>query len=452
MSRSAFAHCAALIFAVASHAPARGDDVAADFRTAKSKIIEQLRGKRENRLAAIARLEEFPTPEAARLLLTQGLGSAEEDVRRAAFDVLTKFTANSEVCAFLKTTVSRAWKQGKPQPETYAGIALLLMSELPEVSAEAVGLIKETSERGETGRIQLITLTDELAKCRGDAPCRALLLLLDLPLTGKDFALRRAIEQALARVRTKPAVTALIKLLATVRGEVRNDIVAYLSDLTGQQFGPAATAWDKWWSENEPTFEFPPEQKRLSFTNPEFKAGQQPPAGASYYGVPISAARLIFIMDTSGSMSGPRIVAAKRELVRAIESLPENVEFNIVVFNSRASSWQNKLVPASAENKQLASYFVAGQVLGSRTASYDALEAALRFDAEVIFFLTDGAPVGGKITSPPDIIRTITGMNQFRRMTIHSLGIGVFPPPNVFDTFLSTLAEQNYGIYHRVDQ
>jgi hypothetical protein len=76
----------------------------------------------------------------------------------------------------------------------------------------------------------------------------------------------------------------------------------------------------------------------------------------------------------------------------------------------------------------------------------------MRFDGEAIYFLTDGAPFGGKITNPPDIIRAITRLNQFRRMTINSLGIGVGPPGNAFDSFLSTLADQNYGVYERVDQ
>jgi hypothetical protein len=37
-------------------------------------------------------------------------------------------------------------------------------------------------------------------------------------------------------------------------------------------------------------------------------------------------------------------------------------------------------------------------------------------------------------------------------MTINSIGIGVGLSGNPFDTFLSTLAEHNYGEYKRVDQ
>ena len=90
--------------------------------------------------------------------------------------------------------------------------------------------------------------------------------------------------------------------------------------------------------------------------------------------------------------------------------------------------------------------------LGNATVSYDALEAALQFDVEEIYFLTDGAPHGGRITSPPAIVKMITQTNMYRRMTINSIGIGVGHPGNPFDSFLSTLAQHNFGEYQRVDQ
>jgi len=275
--------------------------------------------------------------------------------------------------------------------------------------------------------------------------------LVEVPQIEKDFAFRRAVEQALCSVRSKTAVSVLITLLAKVKGEVRADIIKFLTTATGQQLGVDAGVWQNWWDQNEKTFQFPPEQKpTANKSNPTAPRVQM--GGPSYYGLPISAAKIIFVIDTSGSMNGPRIVAAKRELCRAIQELPATVEFNILAFNGGVYPWQGKLMPAADDSKQSALYFVMAQVLGNRTASYDALEAAMQFDGEAIYFLTDGAPFGGKITNPPDIIRAITRLNQFRRMTINSLGIGVGPPGNAFDTFLSTLADQNYGVYERVDQ
>ena len=103
--------------------------------------------------------------------------------------------------------------------------------------------------------------------------------------------------------------------------------------------------------------------------------------------------------------------------------------------------WQPKLVPATSENREIACRFVYAQELGPQTASYDALEAALTFDAEAIYFLTDGAPFGGKVTQPVQIVTLITKLNRLRRMTINSIGIGVGANGNVFDAFLKALAD-----------
>jgi hypothetical protein len=325
-----------------------------------------------------------------------------------------------------------------------------LASELPEIHEDALILLRDAAERP-NGRNILISLADALANCRGDSAAKPLIELMGVPFFEKDFAFRRAVEQALCSVRAKTAITALIKLLAKVTGEVRADIAKFLTTASGQQLGIDASVWQNWWDQNEKTFQFPPEQKPTANKNnsatPRVQLG-----GPSYYGIPISAAKIIFVIDTSASMRGPRIVAAKRELCRAIQELPAAVEFNVIAFNGRSLHWQNKLVPVSEDSKQSAMYFVMAQNLDLGTASYDALEAALRFDGEAIYFLTDGAPFGGKIVSPPDIIRAITRLNQFRRMTINSIGIGVGPPGNAFDSFLSTLADQNYGVYERVDQ
>lgn len=444
--------CAAFVLAFAIVARAQDPNQAIEFRAAKAKLTSQLKdNKKETRLAAVTKLETYAMPEAAKLLLFQGLGSNDDDVSRASFDSLARLTGNKEICDFLKTTVGKQWKQGKPQPETYAGIALLLASELPEVHEDALTLVRDAAEHP-NGRNILITLADELSNCRGEAAARPLLALMELPLFEQDFAFRRAVEQSLARVRAKSAVTALIKLLAKVKGEVRADIVKYLTNLSGQQLGLEAAAWQAWWQQNERLFQFPPEQKQPSAAGNQAAAPRPQAAGPSYYGLPLSGAKIIFVIDTSGSMNGTRIVAAKRELCRAIQDLPASVEFNVIAFNGRTYPWQSKLVNAADDSKQSAIYFVMAQALGNNTASYDALEAALQFEGEAIYFLTDGAPRGGKITRPPDIILAITRLNQFRRMTINSLGIGVGLPGNDFDIFLSTLAQQNFGVYERVDQ
>jgi hypothetical protein len=151
-------------------------------------------------------------------------------------------------------------------------------------------------------------------------------------------------------------------------------------------------------------------------------------------------------------MLGERLMAAKRELAAAIETLRPNDQFTVLVFDSSVRSWQKKLVVADTTNKKKAIQFVKKQETNLQTASFDALEAALGFDAEAIFFLTDGAPFGGKIAAPPEIVRVITLLNRSKRESIYAIGIGAGEVGSPMDTFLRTLAESNFGIYRRVDE
>ena len=84
---------------------------------------------------------------------------------------------------------------------------------------------------------------------------------------------------------------------------------------------------------------------------------------------------------------------SQRELCTVINTLRANDQFTVLVFDSNVRTWQKKLVPADATNKKKAIQFVNKQETNLQTASFDALEAALSFDAEAIFFLTDGARI-----------------------------------------------------------
>jgi von Willebrand factor type A domain/HEAT repeats len=429
-------------------------DATDDFKSVRPGLVQQLRDRNAaTRIAAVRKLENYPTVEAAKLLLPV-LASSDEEFRRASFAALARLNGNRDICNYLKQAVAKQWKQAKPQPEGLAAMAVLLASELSDVQQETSSLLSEVADHSPPGRVALINLVDELGSHGSDCACRALVQLATLPRFEHDFGYRRAVEQGLVRVRTKSSVAALIGMLSGVKGEVRADIVRHLVELSGQELGGEAAAWDEWWRNNEATFKLPPLTTEPLLANfaPLPLPPRPAPAAPSYYGLPLLGAKIVFVLDTSGSMRGLRIVAAKRELARAIEELPGDVEFNVIAFNDKPHAWQSKLVPAAPEFKQNALYFIAAQNLASGTASYDALEAALRFDAEAIYFLTDGAPFGGKITSPPEIVRAITSQNRYRRLTIHSLGIGVGATGGAFEAFLATLAQQNYGRFERVDQ
>jgi hypothetical protein len=151
-------------------------------------------------------------------------------------------------------------------------------------------------------------------------------------------------------------------------------------------------------------------------------------------------------------MRGTRIDAAKTELIRAIKSLPQVVFFDVIAFDNTVRVWRPELVAATEQARQFAVNTVIEQPLKFKTASFDALEAAFGLDPEAIYFLSDGAPFGGKIDNPAEIISTIGGWNRVRRVSIHSIGVGVNQPKaEVYAAFLKNLAEKNWGIYKPVN-
>ncbi|MCH8054898.1 MAG: GAF domain-containing protein, partial [Deltaproteobacteria bacterium] len=118
-----------------------------------------------------------------------------------------------------------------------------------------------------------------------------------------------------------------------------------------------------------------------------------------YFGHAIVSQNLCFIVDLSGSMGKPksvkgtRLTIARRELIRAVEGLPEKTRFNIIVFASSVRLWKPKgAVNATPKAVQEAKRWIFGRFRArGQTSTYAALEAAFNADEELdtIFLLSD---------------------------------------------------------------
>jgi hypothetical protein len=429
-------------------AAAKGADFPT-FQQERAAIQTKLKARvPATRLEGIQRLADFAFEDSARLLVQFGLKDEAEINRRAAYDALMTINRSQEVCDFLVEQLNIESRKTSPDSISPVYMAVLLSSDLNNIGRSSQRFLDEQLVNNKDGGSFLALVCDALGYhgSRTDVP--ALEKIARTKLFSTHFVVRRAAIQGLSAIPHADAVDAMVRLLPTVEGEARGDLVEQLALITKRKLA-SDQEWTDWWKENKATFVFPdmppkPAQRQL--------VGLDNYSTGHYYGLPLYAQRMVFVLDASGSMNGPRIVAAKRELIGVVQGLRSRTYFGILVYNDDVGWWKKELVEATTANKADAIRFVNAIQVGARTASYDALDAAFYFDAESIYFLSDGAPTAGRIVNPPDIVAAISKQNRGRRESIYTIGIGPGEKGSPFEVFLSKLAEENYGVYKRVDE
>lgn len=438
----------AVLFGLAT--PTLGDDLTKEFRSAKAKLLQDLRSPTPRvREAAVKRFEEFPVPDAANTLLVQGSLTQYPDVRSGCFEALRSYRNSETVAKVLAADVLRELKSTKADEATGIKLFVLLAADKPEIQALAATVLTQL-EMSPHGAVLMIMVVDQLAEMADGPSAQALYNIAEHPLAGSHYGLKRALVQALCKLNEKEAVTRLVDYHLAAEGETRADIERRLVQLSGLS-AEDKPDWTAWWAEKKEKFAFPPavpvKQEGLFASEIPKKPADTP----SYYGLPLYGSRIVFIIDYSGSMAGAKMDAAKRELQNAVSVLPAAVKFNIIAFHTEVVPWKRDLQPVSPQIKQEASAWVASGAPTMMTNSYGALEAAIGQDCDAIYFLTDGSPTVGKVKDPAQIVSLISRQNRVRRATINALGIGVGPEGGPFDRFLKAIAEKNFGVYRRLD-
>uniref|UniRef100_A0A8C3V6S7 Inter-alpha-trypsin inhibitor heavy chain H3 n=1 Tax=Catharus ustulatus TaxID=91951 RepID=A0A8C3V6S7_CATUS len=173
--------------------------------------------------------------------------------------------------------------------------------------------------------------------------------------------------------------------------------------------------------------------------------------------LPNLSKNIIFVLDTSGSMSGRELEQTKEAMLKILDDIKEDDFFNFILFDSEISVWKETLIRASPENLDEARKFVrqiSAQGLtnlhGGLMRGIDILNAAHeqnlvpKRSASIIIMLTDGQPNVG-ISNTHEIEEAVKKAID-GRYTLYNLGFG----SGVDYGFLERMALENKGLARRI--
>ncbi len=155
----------------------------------------------------------------------------------------------------------------------------------------------------------------------------------------------------------------------------------------------------------------------------------------------------VFVIDNSGSMSGPSMDQAKQGLLIALDRLVESDEFNIIRFDDTMDLLFQTAAPATPQNIARAKRFVRNLEANGGTEMLPALRAAL-VDADPrdtdelrqVVFITDGA-----IGNEDQLFDALT--SNLGRSRLFTVGIG--SAPNSY--FMTRAARLGRGTFTYID-
>lgn len=437
-------YAAALLLLTIAFAPHRLclADSGADIAAARQTFLKEMKKKSPTeRAIAVTEYAKFPIEDTLETLLKRGLADHDPAVKLATRHALRDAGKYADSAKFLNEEFKRYVKKQFSEEILCSLLAGMVAATDEAGQADALKTLDDYLASPKGNLIIPMALIDDLGQEGGPEAVESIKLLARATPFEKLFGYRRCVVQAMSKIREASAISFLVEFLPKTNGLVQADIIEHLTKVTRQTFKDNDRDWTNWWADNKAKFQFP---KPADMADVPVDLNQ-----TTYYGIPICAKRVVFVLDTSGSMRGVPMEAAKVALLKTIDSLPEAVNFDVVFFDQSTAVWQPRLVPATPSAKQLAAQTVMSRGLGPGTVSHAALNAAFNLNPEVIYFLSDGEPTDGQ---PAAIVESMFEKNRTRRVTIHTIGVVTQRGGGAGLTFfMKPLAERNFGVFRLVE-
>jgi len=401
----------------------------------KEKYYEA-KGRYEDLSAKLARLQAITN------VVIQGLGGlkSEPSIR----ELIARLQSSSDV--FVRVAVASA----------------LGRAVHPDIRPALLAQLKKEKDAGVR-----VALIDALRIQHADEAAE----LLCGALQDEYWQVRVAAAQALGALKIVTAVEFLIEAIRNAEGRVRTEMNAALVAITGVDKHGDGSAWRSWWEKNR--------EALLAGTyrpDPAERAGET--GGTTFYGIPVTSTRVVFVIDRSGSMAGPakwkpddvatgggpdvpksqgerKIDVARYELKKVLAMMPDGAQVNILFFGSLVEPMGEKLATLNKEMRRRANVFVDSVEPGTATNISEGLLQALAFAGladklvkggiDTIYLLSDGMPTAG-IRNAEELLTAIAASNRTRKVAIHAIGIEASVES---EKLLKRLAGQNGGTYVR---
>ena len=179
------------------------------------------------------------------------------------------------------------------------------------------------------------------------------------------------------------------------------------------------------------------------------KSSEPPPAysvgTARFFGIEAEGPVFVYVVDSSGSMSGPRIELTKKELKKSINQLNLNQSFYVIFFSNSdypmffPGEAAVRPLPATDQNVKQLEQWVDGFQIGGGTDPQSALLRALSLAPDSIFLMTDGAfdsqvadllktQNAGKVAIHTIAFQSRSGENLLKRIAKENAGQHRFVP------------------------
>jgi hypothetical protein len=269
-----------------------------------------------------------------------------------------------------------------------------------------------------------------------------------------SWRMRAAMVDLLLAGGRRNAIIPLIVALTDQHPGVKSRAAEALERLTGQTHGIDGDAWIEYLAKSRKPDKTTADSETVTVAGStrKVKLYEGPIRGVipTLYTIPITAKRVIFVVDMSNSMRSGKRSAHFDEIKRAIFGLPSDVHFNILCFDQRMFFFAKakSLQPATTEQKANAERWINDLPAGEKTdvtrsivSGLAMLKEALDRDPSVeaeLFILTDGRETVQSM--PAKRVRAHFDRLPQNRCRVHVVVLGRKGTPA-----LKSLAEESGG-------